>query len=180
MTDHATQAKRDEEGVWPPPSRRNAQLVYLNTNPLNLGLILQIKAWVGRCETAHLYTCQSPTSRLPFRVLDVGPPDGSEDPFLCVSKVGKEGAGSYITLSYRWATTPTILTTASNVLARQGWCRAGSSVTELYMLIQESSGRTLTKPKDASPAISGLAAIYQQRTNGFSPRSPLHRWTMGR
>jgi Heterokaryon incompatibility protein (HET) len=54
-------------------------------------------------------------SELPSRVIDVGPPDGSKEPFLYCSKGEKD---HYITLSHRWANYDLIKTT-STILQKQ-------------------------------------------------------------
>jgi hypothetical protein len=57
--------------------------------------------WLHTCLTEHVQCSQYSESSppLPPRVIDVGPADGSEEPFLCTTK---DRRGHYLTLSHRW------------------------------------------------------------------------------
>lgn len=70
--------------------------------------------WLRDCLRSH-YKCAFRTNTLPtlpYRVLDVGSPDGSQDPFLSVG-IGR--LGRYATLSYRWGEVNTFVTTSKNI-----------------------------------------------------------------
>ncbi|PMD60762.1 HET-domain-containing protein, partial [Hyaloscypha bicolor E] len=54
-------------------------------------------------------------SLLPSRVIDVGPPDGSQEPFLYSSK---EHSDYYLTLSHRWGDYDTVKTRLENLSDR--------------------------------------------------------------
>jgi hypothetical protein len=85
----------------------------MSSNSLRLGAI-----WIRDCLRSHskcaFYTDPLPT--LPYQVLDVGPSDGSKDPFL---SIGERRIGRYATLSYRWGDNSTFTTTCGNVVEYQ-------------------------------------------------------------
>jgi hypothetical protein len=59
-----------------------------------------MKQWIDSC-VFHHPGCRSPViSRLPTRVIDVGPLGGRQDPFLFTPPAGFED--SYVALSYCW------------------------------------------------------------------------------
>ncbi|TVY39500.1 putative ankyrin repeat protein [Lachnellula occidentalis] len=55
-----------------------------------------IKSWLDDCAKNHSQCIMEP-STLPTRIIDVGPPDGSKEPFLYLSKPGE--VGNYLYLS---------------------------------------------------------------------------------
>ena len=70
------------------------------------------KTWPQECVGTH-QKCRRPTApALPTRVLDIGLPDGSSDPFLFVSS-GQ--CGIYATLSHCWGSSERLITTKSNL-----------------------------------------------------------------
>ncbi|KAF7506094.1 hypothetical protein GJ744_012245 [Endocarpon pusillum] len=105
-------------GLWEPPLLAKGETAYLETDPLSPTLVGRIKSWIETCDSVHPF-CRQPIqnkSVLPYRVVDVGPEDGSRDAFL---SVGNNRSGEYATLSYRWGTTPTLTSTTKDVRDRQ-------------------------------------------------------------
>lgn len=80
-----------------------------SAHPLGL-----IPSWLYTCLTRHTRCTMSETGlfRLPSRVIDVGPPDGSEEPFLYES-IGH--CDLYLTLSHRWGNSASLRTTLKNI-----------------------------------------------------------------
>lgn len=63
-------------------------------------MVLQFLHWMSFCNDRHKHLrCTPLDPHLPLRIIDVGPSDGSQAPFL---SVGKSRKGRYTTLSYRW------------------------------------------------------------------------------
>lgn len=69
---------------------------------------------LNECEQEHA-NCRRCQKRLPKRVIDVGPSDGSVVPRLYLSK-GE--TANYIALSYCWGTQPTVTTTSKTMQKR--------------------------------------------------------------
>jgi Heterokaryon incompatibility protein (HET) len=67
---------------------------------------------VHACAGSHPQCTRPSNPQLPTRVIDVGPPDGSQQPFL-QEYVG--GGGRYVTLSHRWGQNLTLKTTQANI-----------------------------------------------------------------
>ena len=59
------------------------------------------KHWIEECLSTHNICSQALKSDLPTRLIDVGPPDGSDEPRLVMTK-GQQG--QYVTLSHCWGT----------------------------------------------------------------------------
>lgn len=80
-----------------------------SAHPLGL-----IPSWLYTCLTRHKKCTMSETGlfRLPSRVIDVGPPDGSEEPFVYEST---GHCDLYITLSHRWGNATSLRTTLKNI-----------------------------------------------------------------
>ena len=74
-----------------------------------------ISSWLTYCAVKHR-DCGSVDSPMPARVLDVGPPDGSQEPFL-YSASGARGA--YLVLSHCWGGELAQKTTAQNIVIHQ-------------------------------------------------------------
>lgn len=94
------------------------ETAYLDPDPLSPTLIGRIKSWIETSNNVYQY-CRQPSQNenvLPYRVIDVGSPDGSKDAFL---SVGHDRPGEYATLSYRWGTTATLTSTTNSVRDRQ-------------------------------------------------------------
>ncbi|PMD40055.1 HET-domain-containing protein [Hyaloscypha variabilis F] len=73
--------------------------------------------WIKQCDThhpkcTHLWAKQSPY--LPTRLIDVGTLDGSVKPHLWIPENGHKYI-PYITLSYRWGKSPTVLLTQASL-----------------------------------------------------------------
>jgi hypothetical protein len=94
-------------------------------NPDSEDMFAIIRTWINRCLDRHP-TCKRNISgeivpemtRLPTRVIDVGPSDGSESPYLLETK---GLCGKYIALSHCWGGhTCTMTTVASLHSHRQG------------------------------------------------------------
>ena len=65
------------------------------------------KHWIEECLATHSICSQALESDLPTRLIDVGPPDGSNEPRLVVTK-GQQG--QYVTLSHCWGTSKPAVT----------------------------------------------------------------------
>lgn len=70
--------------------------------------------WLLTCLTQHSHciTSEGALPILPSRVIDVGPPDGSEEPVLPPTQGNR---GRYLALSHRWAGSSITKTTKSNL-----------------------------------------------------------------
>lgn len=90
-----------------------------------------MRNWVSRCTETHV-DCLPPSSLsvhaleslgkseqwntpLPTRVIDVGPPDGSQSPFL---RITNGESGKYAALSHFWGKTNHFTTTIATLAAR--------------------------------------------------------------
>lgn len=75
------------------------------------------KRWLSECQRnhskCHAYVRSIEQAERPSRLIDVGPPDGSIDPWLDERPV----SGPYLTLSYCWGDRATITRTTSETLA---------------------------------------------------------------
>lgn len=71
-----------------------------------------IKTWLTRYDANHTCGQGQDEALLPTRVIDVGPSDGSREPYLLISDGGR---GRYITLSYCWSTSSTVVATRDNL-----------------------------------------------------------------
>jgi Heterokaryon incompatibility protein (HET) len=70
-----------------------------------------VDSWIVGCCADH-YECKSILPHLPTRVLDVGPSDGSREPYLLVTNGMR---GEYLTLSYCWGKTTAVKTEEANL-----------------------------------------------------------------
>ena len=108
----------------------------------------QAQPWITECLSKHV-DCRSTTPRrIPTRLVDVGPSDGSKNPFLFVPaatcSAPPEGEGlwtptpdssfRYLALSYCWGTQGNLMTTPENVDAR----RAGIAWDEIPQTIKDA------------------------------------------
>jgi hypothetical protein len=78
------------------------------------GAVSVARRWLSNCQMSH-NRCNERnggTPPLPARVIDVGPPDGSEIPFLFISN-GEPA--HHLTLSYRWGSQIVTLLTTTKV-----------------------------------------------------------------
>ncbi len=75
-----------------------------------------VKGWLRTCLQTHDKCSSQSSSKLPTRVIDVGPADGSEEPRLLVASDIKT---SYITFSYCWGKKATPRTTLKTLQARR-------------------------------------------------------------
>jgi Heterokaryon incompatibility protein (HET) len=75
--------------------------------------------WLRNCLTSHP-NCPKPGSFLPSRVIDVGPEDGSEDPYVRDTRKYTVPSNKklYATLSHCWGNSPMITTTRATLLER--------------------------------------------------------------
>ncbi|KAF7548915.1 hypothetical protein G7046_g8504 [Stylonectria norvegica] len=76
-----------------------------------------VKHWMSNCLTYHadcIAACNSSTSgtSLPTRVIDVGPPDGSQEPRLHTTN---GASGTYAALSHCWGQHPLLQTTSKTL-----------------------------------------------------------------
>ncbi|EHK16444.1 uncharacterized protein TRIVIDRAFT_128645, partial [Trichoderma virens Gv29-8] len=73
-----------------------------------------VSEWLSDCLTNHHGRCPvNENSPLPRRVVDVGPPDGSQQPLLVTTTEGQ--TGKYIALSYCWGKRPFFTLRSSNM-----------------------------------------------------------------
>ena len=103
------------------------------TDPASEEMFALINTWIQNCESSH-GGCTAMTSRttpLPSRVIDVGPADGSQNPYLLgvtnqherqVKPLSKPLLGGtpslsqrYVALSYCWGNESTLTTTQKNI-----------------------------------------------------------------
>jgi hypothetical protein len=83
------------------------------------GSIKLAKEWLKNCLQTHelcAFGCTKQLSSLPTRVIDVGPADGSEEPYLLVTK---EKLGEWITLTHCWGKAQPLTTTTANLEHRK-------------------------------------------------------------
>lgn len=98
------------KGLWEPPLIDNLETAYLNPSSTSPALFSQIEQWLHECDRKHADCKRS--AKLPYRVLDVGPPDGSQEP---PPSIGRDRPGEFVTLSYRWGSAISLTTTKSNL-----------------------------------------------------------------
>lgn len=133
----------------------------------------QIEQWVSKCEDAHP-GCPKDNkgSRLPRRVIDVGPPDGSIEPYLYSKSPGERG--SYIALSYCWGG-PQPLTTTVLTLEALSECiplaKLPKTLADAVFVTRRLGLRYLwidalciiqDSDQDKAEQIQSMADIYQQ------------------
>ena len=76
-----------------------------------------LSKWLADCLECHSQCRKtSPDTRLPSRVIDVGPPDGTVEPFLLESC---GGTGLYTTLSHCWGGEVPLTTTTTTLESRK-------------------------------------------------------------
>ncbi|KAI0415301.1 HET-domain-containing protein [Xylaria grammica] len=78
---------------------------------------LDVLGWLLHCLTQHpaCIRAEGPLPNLPSRVIDVGPPDGSQE---LVLRPGDGLQGRYIALTHRWGDSVTVKTTKKNLTER--------------------------------------------------------------
>ncbi|KAH8591318.1 heterokaryon incompatibility protein-domain-containing protein [Bisporella sp. PMI_857] len=75
------------------------------------------RKWRDTCLGKHGKSCLEVTKRaLPTRIIDVGPANGSHEPWLRVTKREK---GEWVALSHCWGSTSNFVTDSGNLMARQ-------------------------------------------------------------
>ncbi|KAI9767654.1 MAG: hypothetical protein M1840_005525 [Geoglossum simile] len=70
------------------------------------------RMWLEDCTRNHAACIRSYDSYLPTRVIDVGPSDGSQEPYLYISNRSR---GKYVTLSHCWGKSERLVTTTANL-----------------------------------------------------------------
>lgn len=91
------------------------------------------RAWLTTCQQDHRRCAALATDpRLPTRVLDVGPGDGSPSVRLCVP--AEDQRGPYLALSYCWGGPQPLVTTTGNLEAM----RSGVSEATLPQTLQDA------------------------------------------
>ncbi|KAE9381084.1 HET-domain-containing protein [Stipitochalara longipes BDJ] len=95
----------------------------LDLDPASQAIFKQIKEWISECIAKH-ESCRNSTSStasLPTRVIDVGPLDGSRDPFLLTNTQGlHQTEPKYIALTHRWPKpSEKMLTTTTDTLSER-------------------------------------------------------------
>lgn len=68
----------------------------------------KIKQWLSHCDEKHKYCGGASSRRLPTRVVDVGPAEGSANPRLYITR---DEVARYVALSYCWGAAQTVVTT---------------------------------------------------------------------
>ncbi|KAF4632851.1 hypothetical protein G7Y89_g5277 [Cudoniella acicularis] len=93
----------------------------------------QAQPWISECLSKHNQCRLTTPTKIPTRLIDIGPPDGSKKPFLFVpsstnfipAKCEKPWAPTpdttfrYLALSYCWGDTGNLVTTPENIDARR-------------------------------------------------------------
>lgn len=95
-----------------------SQSAEISTDPSSDRIFSQINLWLHNCSTTHqrCHSMEAGTSTLlPTRVIDVGPPDGIQNPRLKITS-GMEG--DYTILSHCWGRAPLLTTTLSELDSR--------------------------------------------------------------
>jgi hypothetical protein len=123
------------------------------------GMLSEAQPWISECLSNHA-ECRSTTPRaVPTRLVDVGPSDGSKDPFLfipppaCFAPPDCEGpwipqpdvSYGYLALSYCWGDQGNLVTTPENVERRQAgipWNEIPRTIQDA-ILVTRRLGRTL-------------------------------------
>jgi hypothetical protein len=98
---------------------------------LSDAVVRQIRGWVEDCKSHSQCHDSCEPSRLPLRVVDVDPPDGTRDPRLTA---GDGKIGYYITLSYRWGNTGSLTTTSKTKSERE----AGMPIDTLPLTMRDA------------------------------------------
>ena len=107
-----------------------------SVNPALASTFTVASRWLEECKTAHA-ECRIRKSFLPTRLVDVGPPDGSETLKLVdtrQSKIGSETDLEYVTLSHCWGLTEHITTTEATIERR----KVGIAFSELNRTFQDA------------------------------------------
>jgi len=101
-----------------------------------------INGWIKNCSECH-YDCRDiPPGKLPTRLVDVGPADGSQEPYLFITSEGPQLSSPedtrYTALSYCWGTysetNPPFTTTLSTLQER----KTGMSMKEIPRTIRDA------------------------------------------
>jgi hypothetical protein len=75
--------------------------------------------WLKKCLEGHEKCNNRPNAVLPTRVIDVGPADGSSEPFILSPQEGTRG--SWVALSHCWGGQIPQVTTALNISERENY-----------------------------------------------------------
>jgi hypothetical protein len=97
-----------------PRSERTAIGHSIKGNSSSPEVMEMLKSWDSYCRSNHSCSLRSDLRQLPTRVIDVGLPDGSHGPRLCIPR-GRKGA--YLTLSHCWGGQLMTKLLSSNVCA---------------------------------------------------------------
>ncbi|KAH8792322.1 heterokaryon incompatibility protein-domain-containing protein, partial [Hyaloscypha sp. PMI_1271] len=91
---------------------------YIRLRPLEQRLgknwVRTVAEWLTECISGHEACSHQSSDKIfpPTRVIDVGPSDGSEIPFLCTCR---DGIQEWVTLSHCWGQSPPLKTTVSSL-----------------------------------------------------------------
>ncbi|KAH8645541.1 heterokaryon incompatibility protein-domain-containing protein [Tricladium varicosporioides] len=109
-----------------------SELQALNAKPSScyLANVRLAKLWLARCWINHPRCIQLQIPRMPNRLVDVGPPDGSRDPILVTPTV----LSRYVALSHCWGRGSIAMTTTKNIAERE----AGIPMASLSKTFQEA------------------------------------------
>ena len=116
--------------------------------------LLQAQPWISKCLSEHSECLSRMPRAVPTRLVDVGPSDGSKDPFLfippgaCFALPDNEGPGvpsqdvgyRYLALSYCWGSKENLVTTPDNVETRKAgipWCEIPRTIQEAILITRK-------------------------------------------
>jgi hypothetical protein len=85
--------------------------------PADAAVDARIHEWLRFCDDKHDCCNAAAPPLLPTRVVDVGPSDGSQAPFLYETRQNERGL--YVALSYCWGTGQATVTTRQNLAAHK-------------------------------------------------------------
>ncbi|KAF2475524.1 HET-domain-containing protein [Lindgomyces ingoldianus] len=114
LKDHPSLKITRQPPVWEFCRIARRERAYLDVIPDSEGIVSQIQAWVGVCESSHRPCYREAEPKLPPRVIDVGAFGQFKEPVL-IETNGERG--KYLALSYRWGKANTLCTT-TNKLAK--------------------------------------------------------------
>jgi hypothetical protein len=103
-------------------------------DPISDQSIYRIRNWIAKCDQDHILCSQDIKAQLPTRVIDLGPADGFQEPFL-FEPIGPQRTANYLTLSHCWGGSQPRLTTKSTLNAR----KAGIAWSSLPRTFQDAA-----------------------------------------
>ncbi|OCL06365.1 HET-domain-containing protein [Glonium stellatum] len=113
------------------PWHTTGKLGYIHEDPLSNQSIQVLLTWIQECTGQHPRCAMTSPARLPSRVINVGPANGSKQPFLYNSRGETR---QYATLSYCWGDVQPMTTTRATLRQRE----AGIDFWELPKTFQDA------------------------------------------